>query len=315
MAADHLIDATLLNTITSPDGRLTLDVCPAVGGIITKFVWRKGDQDVHVLRPHDPAKPLSPLEAGNFPLTPFSNRIGNGKLQFEDRAYDIKTPFKSLAHPNHGDGFQSAWTVAEESDHHIVLTLEKAEDPYSYSARQTFRLENDGLYLDIAMTNNGQRLPFGTGHHFYFVRTDSTILKLNAPQVWTSENMLPVDLIDVPGNLDFSRGKILTSDHLPQGGAGDDGTALVDHCFQGWDQRAEITWPESGARVVMTADDVFENFVVFVPSQAGFFCAEPVTNVTDGFNLMARGVKNTGTTILEKGQTLSGQVRLRVEPA
>jgi len=303
----------LFVTITSPDGQISLEVCPSVGGGITKFTCLdKGGIERHLFRPYDRNEELSPLNFSSFPLTPFSNRIGYGKLSFEGKTYDIKTPFKSLAHPNHGDGWMSVWTVEEQTAHKIVLTLEKNEDPYSYKARQTLSLENGQLVMDIDLTNNsGTALPFGTGHHPYFPRTEQTMLKVNAPRVWLSETMLPKELVSVPQKWDFSKGATFDGARLSPPAAGDDGSAYIDHCFQDWDQTAEITWPEYGVKLVMTADPVFENFVLFVPSKADFFCAEPVTNVTDGFNLRAKGVKNTGTVILDQGQTLSGQVQFK----
>lgn len=42
------------------------------------------------------------------------------------------------------------------------------------------------------------------------------------------------------------------------------------------------------------------------------FCLEPVSDVNDGFNLLERGIEDTGVRVLTLGQTLAGTVRLRI---
>ncbi len=162
------------------------------------------------------------------------------------------------------------------------------------------------------MTNiSGLTLPFGTGHHTYYPRNDQTILKFNAPQVWESENMLPTKLVDAEGKFYFANGKVLSPENLAPTGHGDDKTAYVDHCYQNWKQRAQITWPDRKLKLDIGADPIFENFVLYVPSNQNFFCAEPVTNITDGFNQKNNDNSNTGTIILEHKQSLSGKMTFK----
>jgi aldose 1-epimerase len=54
------------------------------------------------------------------------------------------------------------------------------------------------------------------------------------------------------------------------------------------------------------------HLVIYVPPGEDFFCVEPVSHVNDGFNLLERGVADTGVRVLAPGQTLAGAVRLRV---
>ena len=48
----------------------------------------------------------------------------------------------------------------------------------------------------------------------------------------------------------------------------------------------------------------------FVPAGQDFFCVEPVSNMTDAFNLAAAGETATGTRTLEPGESLTGRMRL-----
>lgn len=306
-------------SLKSANDKMHLELCPSVGGGITRFFMRAGGKEIPLFRDYDKTLPLDVLNFSSFPLTPFCSRIAFGKMAFDGVTYDVGPKFQQERHPNHGDGWTSPWTVEDTKDNQATLSLsirDKTETPYSYDAEQVYTLNDDGMTIDIAVTNrSGKALPFGTGHHPYFPRNNDTILKVDARKVWTSQEMVPQQLIDTPAQWDFSQGRALSDANLAPAQHGADGSAYLDHAFEGWDNHAEITWPENNTTLIMTADPVFQNFLLFVPGAGGFFCAEPVTNVTDGFNLANKGVKNTGTIILKNGETLKGQMRFTVRPA
>lgn len=300
-------------------GPLKLELCPAIGGSITRFDLAKDGKTIPLFRPYDSSLPLSPLNFASFPLTPFSNRISHGKLHFRGAVYDVGPNFGQEQHPNHGDGWTTPWTLQNRTSSEAWLSLRihsQKQTPYAYEAEQIYRLDEHGLSISMQLTNHsGRAMPFGFGHHPYFMRNDQTILKLNAPRVWTSLNMVPQKEIDVPYRWNFSEGKALSAANLMPAEHGADGTAYIDHCFTGWDQRAEIIWPDQETKLLITSDQVFENFVIYIPSQGDFFCAEPVTNIIDGFNLMENGAADTGTIILEDGETAHGTMRFTVQAA
>lgn len=297
-------------------GSLNLEFCPEVGGSITRYDIIKEDGIiVPLFRPFDTTLPQNPLNFASFPLAPFSNRIGYSKLSFEGKNYHVGPTFGGEPHPNHGSGWQSAWTLEEKGSDFARLSISVPkcdESPYDYEATQLFRLTESGLSITITIKNTGEEtLPFGTGHHPYFARTQNTILEANLPKVWLSQKMIPTELVDVPDIWNFANGKTFDSNIL-EAKHGGDGSAYIDHCFAEWDRIAKITWPETDTSLVITADPIFEHFVVFVPSKGDFFCAEPVSNATDGFNLMAKGKTNTGTIVLKPQETLSGTMHYNV---
>ena len=160
-------------TISSPDKSLLLCFCPAAGGSVTRLQrLSEGMSPVDIFRPHNPAYPLSPLNASCFPMVPVSNRISNCELVFEGEKFHIGPPFGQEPNYLHGDGWTSPWTVIEHNHHHAIMILEKEASslsPYAYRAEQSFRLQNDKLTMGITVTNQGDRpLPFGFGHHPYF---------------------------------------------------------------------------------------------------------------------------------------------------
>src|SRR5262249_58231396 len=87
----------------------------------------------------------------------------------------------------------------------------------------------------------------------------------------------------------------------------------LDNCFVGWNRRAVIEWPEPGVRLVMAAEAPLDFLVVYTPPGRPFFCAEPVSHVTDAFNLAAAGRTDTGAHTLAPGETLRAAVILRLE--
>ena len=48
--------------------------------------------------------------------------------------------------------------------------------------------------------------------------------------------------------------------------------------------------------------------VIYTPTDADIFCVEPVSNVTDAFNMMAHQDSEHGTKILLPGESFEGKV-------
>ena len=93
--------------LTLGAGRLALQLCPEIGGSIAAFRWdHPGGGRLDLMRPLSDAD----LAAGNvlgmasFPLTPYSNRINEGRFTW--RGQNIALPLNALPerHPQHGHG-------------------------------------------------------------------------------------------------------------------------------------------------------------------------------------------------------------------
>ena len=82
--------------------------------------------------------------------------------------------------------------------------------------------------------------------------------------------------------------------------------------FSDWDGVAHLELP-GGSRLKMACDPVFAHFVVHRPPVPAYLCLEPVSHVTNAFNLAAKGCMHTGSQLLEPGQSLTGQIRLSIE--
>jgi aldose 1-epimerase len=82
----------------------------------------------------------------------------------------------------------------------------------------------------------------------------------------------------------------------------------LDHCFEGWNGRASVTWPEERLELALEADPVFSHAVIYAPPQRPFFCFEPVSHANFALNLAEQGVDGVGFRSLEPGETLRGEV-------
>jgi aldose 1-epimerase len=89
----------------------------------------------------------------------------------------------------------------------------------------------------------------------------------------------------------------------------------LDNAFVGWDGQAVVTWPERRVRLRLAASALLGTLVVYSPPGQSFFCAEPVSHITDAFNLAAAGQADTGMLTLAPGETVRVTLRLAAERA
>ena len=82
----------------------------------------------------------------------------------------------------------------------------------------------------------------------------------------------------------------------------------LDNLVTGWNHEVLISWPEWNANLKIIADATLDFLVIYTPTNADFFCVEPVSNVTDAFNMLARGEYRHGTKTLLPGELLEGKI-------
>ena len=293
-----------MDLITLRAGGAGLVLAPAAGGSVVRYWIDRGAEPWELLRPFAAPGPIAPFESAAFALVPYSNRIRAGQFQFQGRG--MRLPLNRLPEPHsiHGLGWQASWRPTDVRAHEA--TLEFRHDagawPWSFVAIQHFRLEPASLTVALTLRNEDTTpMPSGLGWHPYFPRTPRTTITADVQRMWlTDAEVMPTTLV-LPGpGADPSRGVVA------------DAVAL-DHCFVGWRHRAVIEWPEADTRLVMTAGTPLDFLVVFTPPGRPFFCAEPVSHVTDAFNLAAAGRADTGMRVLLPGETLRASVTLSVE--
>ncbi len=292
--------------ITLRHGDSGVSITPSGGGCITRYWQQAAGRVIEWLRPASPEAIAGgdPLGMASFPLVPFSNRIRDGRFTFDGRDVSLPLNFLPEKHAIHGEGWQNPWSVVNAEDDTATIAFAPALGPWPwrYSAEQTFTLGDGGLSLLMTLTNNGDSpMPAGLGPHPYFVRTPQARISANADRMWVSDaEIMPTELLPPPADMDVNAGVVPDS-------------VAMDNTFTGWDHRVEIAWPEWRARLIMEAPPPLDFLVVFTPPGEDFFCVEPVSNMTDAFNLAAAGRDDTGMAVLAPDETLTGIIRFRPE--
>lgn len=77
----------------------------------------------------------------------------------------------------HGYGRTSQWDISESGDNHVVFTLEGQGGYKDMPARLTYELNDNGLVMELALTNNGGNvLQVGPAFHPYFMTGDHIVV-------------------------------------------------------------------------------------------------------------------------------------------
>ncbi len=292
--------------LTLRRGESEVVLAPSIGGAIASYRSESDGRIVHWLRPTDGAdvERGDPLATACFPLVPYSNRIRAGRFAFDGQDIQLPRNFGDHPHSIHGHGWQAPWTVANAGASTAILEYRHAAGPwpFDYSARQTFELAADGLAVRLELVNESEhRMPAGIGLHPYFPRTPQARVRAGVSGIWLADDQsMPLEHLGPQGAKDPNCW--LNADEVE-----------LDNIYTGWTGRAEIEWPDHGARLEMTAHGPLEFLVLFTPHGEDFFCVEPVSHCIDAFNMAAIGFPDTGMRVLETGERLAATVRFAPE--
>jgi aldose 1-epimerase len=236
-----------------------------------------------------------------FPLMPYSGPIFGGGFPFAGQWHPLARTVREEPTATHGEGWIRPWTVRSKTNERVVLSLDHRPEPgtfpFAWRGSLDFALVPDGLIIDLDLICSDYRpMPGGIGFHPYFPKPAGTRLQFEATGVWPPDAPEAVDLPCGPlePGLDFRDGPDVSS-------------IVIDRCFEGWEGRAEVIWPD-GARGVVQAEGSLTKLQVYDAWDYPYLCVEPVSNANDGFNRMARGVACHGVALLEPGRRLSGRI-------
>jgi aldose 1-epimerase len=292
-----------MDSITLHRDSLGVTLAPGIGGSIARF-WSEAEGVLDFLRPTPPEALVrgEPGGLASFPLVPWSNRIRAGRFTFGGRSIALTPNLRG--HAIHGLGYRTSWTVTDRGPSEAVLEHRHApgEWPWAYRATQRIALTTAGLDVEMVVTNESETtMPVGLGWHPYFPRTAATTFHANVTEIWlTDGEILPTVCVAPPADRDPRRG--LAVDRV-----------ALDNVFVGWDQEAVIAWPERRARLRLTARAPLATLVVYTPPGEAFFCAEPVSHITEAFNLAAAGRQDTGMLSLAPGESARAAMSLAPE--
>jgi len=275
---------------------LRCEIVPRLGAAIAGL-WL---DDIPVLRSSAGARLASVRESGSYPLVPYSNRIGQARLQWKGGSHALVANFPPEPHAIHGIGWQRPWAVMEAQAHFALLAFEHLPDagwPFAFDCSQAFRLREDALEISLSLTSQAwQTAPFGLGWHPYFVKRPHSHLNFAATGRW-----------------EMGADKLPTH-RMPNAGI-DAGCATldVDHCFDGCS--GEVTLQDPLLHIRLSSS--LQRLVVFTQPVRDFVAIEPVSHVNNAINMAAADpllrLQELGVELLEPGQTLSASMRIAVE--
>ena len=283
--------------LTLARGPHSMEVAPAAGGRITRFSTTLDDGTAH-----DWLVPITaknwPADAwpkgGCYPLVPFSNRVRDARFTAPDGTRIELSTFPGAAHALHGFGQYEAWTVESQSADEVVLryTHEAGREgwPWAFEATQTFALTDDGARLTMRIRNVSEReMPVGFGFHPYFT---ADAADLDAHVDWRHEAEIAIEPSpDAPRR------------HHEREAAG------YTRYLGGWDRHARLRFA-NGALLTLSASDELSHVVTHCPAGAAYLCVEPVSHVSDGFNLQSKGLAGTGVSIIAPGSETQAWLEL-----
>lgn len=279
-----------------------VEVVPRLGGAVTAFDLKKGGERIPILRRWT-GKSENPRALGSSPMVPWFNRISGGGFTFGGTFYPIEPNDPMEPVPLHGDGWFAAWEVVEQRRDRLELKLRsRAIPPFDYEATQVLSLNGATLDMELRLKHMGARpIPYGLGHHPWFVRTPGVKLQAKATGMWLEqppEFPAKTEAAPIPAKWDFSTLRPLPDD-------------FIDNGYAGWDGHARIEWTDRGVAVDVKSDPSTRySHVYSLDKDCPIFCFEPVTHPNNAFGKPGTPEAN-GLRVLAPGAETAMLMRLR----
>lgn len=282
-------------------GHHRVGIYPALGGAIGYWLC----QDIPIFYPllnSHLAKRANQIIAA-YPLLPYSNRIAEGKFEFEGRKYQLDPNALNEKDAIHGNGWEREWELDSFSTNSVIMSLShdpatdsKKQWPFSYKAQIKYTILETGLSIHLSIQNTDRcNQPIGLGFHPYFPRKSKVEVGFTAKSVWNNGNDgLPQGRMSIDGRWAFDHMRALSQHEQ------------LDNCYAGWDNFAFIRWEYANAYLTVTTSHIFEHLVLSNPENKPYFTLEPVTNMNNAINMPE--ISDRGLTILKPGQTLEGDI-------
>ena len=253
-------------------GDTVVDLAPTAGGSIAAFRWRGRP----VLRDALPGAvdARDPLGMSAFPLVPYSNRIADGRFDWDGKRVQLPRNAAPSPHSLHGLGWQRPWAASGVTATTARLTYVHVADtwPWNFVATQDFVVTPDGLDWVIAVTNHGTTdMPAGLGLHPYWPNPAGTTLRVRTSGWWRTDHwVMPTEFV-------ADESSDLTARLHPT-------DADTDNVFAGFGGDATVAWPD-GMACDIVAGRYAGWLVVWAPIGDTVTAIEAVSHPTDALNI------------------------------
>ena len=290
------------NVIKLTTDRLKLDLLPELGGRINKLVFN--EFDIFLPLQIQDIKPIQSYKGGCFSLVPFSNRIKNSRFNFNQFEYILtkNDPPNAI----HGHAYLGKWNVLKKTDSSAVIVYKHLANnfgwPWSYEVVQTITLEDNNIIFLLEILNKSNNpMPIGFGIHPYFNYSDNVKLKFCAQREWLgSPEEFPIKTKIIENNFNYKKGSDLWKEQKTI-------------CYENFYEEVEIFWLSNRKKVKIKTDKIFTHLIIHVPEHAKYFCVEPVSHPTDGFNLAYKKIENINCDVLMPNKKIKGLIKFEID--
>jgi aldose 1-epimerase len=241
-----------------------------------------------------------PAQAGNPFLSPWVNRLDQDAYYANGKKYLLNAELKNFRHdpnrkPIHGlVVFASQWKVtslkADERGAEVTSRLEfwrepdwMAQFPFAHTIEMTYRLREGTLEVETAVENlSSQPMPLSHGYHTYYRVPDSP---RDDWKVWVParDHVVINDMLIPTG--EFKPVTLPSPVRLGDVKLDDGFTSLV----RGADGKARFRVEGKRQSISVLFGPKYPVAVIYAPPGREFICFEPMTCVTNGFNLAQAG--------------------------
>lgn len=248
-------------TLHDPDSDARAVLCPARGGIVTRFSVR--GRPVLYLDESTLVDETKNIRGGVPVLFPSPGPLAGERFARGGASGSMK---------QHGFARQRPWTVAARSEREVTLTLtadEVTRSQYPWDFALTFRyvLRGAALRIEQRFENRGPAaMPFAMGFHPYFHVADADKARASVPTTATRAfDNAAKRVIDLDGPIDLTLREVDL--HLEDHGGSEAALVLPD-----------------GARVEVSGSPEYWRWVVWTLAGKDFVCLEPWTASADALN-------------------------------
>jgi len=295
-AADGLPVVELVDAASATE----VAIAPPVGNMAYRF--RTGGEDILWCPYASPAElKAKPAFCGIPFLAPWANRLDCDAYWANGKRYQLNPKLGNLRRdafqqPIHGLlNFSPYWDLvssgADEASAWTTSRLEftrhpdlMAQFPFAHTVVMTHRLAGGALEVETSLENHSvEPLPVAVGHHPYFqlpgVPRDQWTVHLAArDHLMLNETLIPTG----------ERHPVEFPDPYPLKGA------VLDDVFANLvrdpDGRARFRVEGGGRRITVTYGPKYTVATVYAPAGHDYICFEPMSAITNAFNLAHAGV-------------------------
>lgn len=240
-----------------------------------------------------------PAQLGNPYLAPWANRLDHEGFYANGKHYRLNPELKTFRsdgfhQPIHGMVVFAEWQVtslkADTKGAHVTAKLDfwkhpdwMAQFPFAHSTEMTYRLRDGVLEVETVIENlSADTMPVSIGFHPYFQVNDAprnqwTVHLAASQHVTLNDKLTPtgeITPLGMPKEVSLSSRQL--DDIFTGLDRGSDG--IAEFWVQGKKEKVKVRY---GAN--------YKVAVVYAPPGREFICFEPMTGVTNAFNLFHEG--------------------------